>query len=268
MTSKITRLLLGTTILLLLTSCSSSSSDSGDSPSSDACSVLGLNTRIVNGTPCQEGGSPIVRLQITTTTGVGALCSGTLVTPDKVVTAGHCFFNPVSRVVVQVDGRSADASSVQVHPQLSVDLINSAVINDVAIVTLAQPLNNQPTLPLLLSSNTSNNDIISIFGYGIDQNGEVGILRSGQMKVSMISPNHIFSNFDGEGSNTCSGDSGGPAVLQVTRGDGRLITGIVGLTSSGSLVTCEPGDLSLFTNLQGASVVDFLTGNIPGLRVE
>lgn len=244
----------------------SSDSDSSADLDSDACGEIGLSARIINGTACSESGSPVVRIAILNSDGTESLCTGTMLTSDDVLTAAHCFLEEVLAASVEVSGQRVFASQVVVHPGVSANNEVLALFNDAAILKLQSPLQTR-TLPLLGSRSLSVGNKISIYGYGLDENDTPNILRSGEMKVSDVSPNHIFAEFNGDGSNTCSGDSGGPAVYTFTNEDGNSVAAIGGIVSSGNIPTCEKGDLSLFANSQSKSILDFILQVVPDAGV-
>ena len=256
-------------LILALASCSgggdSDSSDGGGGsdgggPSTDACGDLGL--KIIDGTTCSSGSSSVVNLTIFQIDGSAASCTGTVIDSAHVLTAGHCFFAGgafTSQIDVEFGSTKVVTSSFRVHPSYSEDNQNQAVFNDVAVITVNVPAGFAP-IPLLLSRAPQIGDIFDIFGYGFDENGNIGELKSGQMEIDQVTSNHIFSEFDGQGSNTCQGDSGGPAIY-VLNGS----PAIIGITSSGTAsAACQVGDLSLFANVQDSSILDFITSQAPG----
>lgn len=236
-----------------------SDNNGSDNLSNDACGVLGL--KIIDGAQCNEQNSPVVDYRVQYLTGDVSACTGTMVTSTKVLTAGHCFppelQSLIAAVLVQVNGNVLQASNYIVHPgyQEASDVIH----NDVALITLPQAV-SLPTVPIFLSEAVVVGDVISIFGYGLDEHGNAGDLRSGQMQVDQVSGDNIISIFNGDGSNTCQGDSGGPAVLSV---NGK--TGLVGVTSAGiASAVCQVGDVSTFANLQDQDILNFVDQQAPG----
>ena len=240
-------------------------SSGGDgSLSENSCSVLGLRVRpdIFTGSACGDvNRSPVVLLTTTFVDGQVGACSGTMVTPQHILTAGHCFFGDetfVSSIDVEVGGETIPAAGVAVHPDYSES--DTAIFSDVAVVTLSRATGVAP-VPLILSRSPQAGETIDIFGYGTDEFGGFGTLKSGQMRVDEVNSNHIVSTYGNDGSNTCTGDSGGPALQTL---NGR--PGIVGVTSSGvAEAECRVGDISLFANTQNGSNLDFVSRNAPGI---
>jgi trypsin len=258
--------------VLLSGGCSSSSDDDdgddGDGPDlrTDACDVLGL--KIINGGTCRSDDSPVVRIEVSYTDDSFTACTGTMITDTEVLTAGHCFLDfgeNVESIEVLAGGRIVTGTAFAIHPdysERSADFLNggAAIFNDVAIIRLGASA-GVPILPLFLSRGIQVGDVFSIFGYGIDENGDAGRLESGEMQVDQVPGNHFVSVFDGDGSNTCQGDSGGPAIFT----DGTK-TGIIGLTSTGEAsARCMEGDVSLFANVQDASVLNFISAVVPSV---
>ncbi len=258
-------------ILLLLCSISiagcgggggSGSSNSSNPLDTNACSVIGVSAKIINGTQCNgESNSPVVKIYIDSAT-EGALCTGTLITPTKVLTAAHCFrsFN-VQSTSVFAGGRQISASSWTVHPNYRVTA--NEIFNDIAVITLSQAT-AAPTLPLLVSRSVESGDTLSIFGYGQDNNGFNETFRSGRMLVQDVTSTYVSAFFEGEGSDPCFGDSGGPALFSFTR-DGRTVVGIAGVLSSGTSENCSANDLNFYTNPQNSEIFNFIAAHANGV---
>jgi secreted trypsin-like serine protease len=216
--------------------------------------------RIIKGQTCDELGSPIVELNIINNKGKTSLCSGTVISSTKVLTAAHCFLSvSVNSVIVNAGGTFHEAVSYSIHPNVAVS--SNAIINDVALVQTGAAI-NAPTLPILVGTAPQVGDMIGINGYGLDESDNLGVLRGGTMKITNITTNHVIAAYTGEFSNTCNGDSGGPATYTK---NGKV--GVIGITSSGIKTDCSAGDETLFTNIQSQSVLDYLADVAPEIGV-
>lgn len=248
---------------LMLASCGSD----GESDNTGKCSALDLTdtpaAKIVNGTPCGSlNKSPVVVILKNMPDGRTGACTGTMLSPNKVLTAAHCLDDAAS--VEILFGTTTDkfafvtASSWNIHPSFS----RTTFSDDVGIVhsPVSLPV---PNLPILTSTAPKIGDKASIFGYGVAASGTPidGRLRVGSMTIGGVDSGKIYAYFDASSSNTCSGDSGGPLLLQV----GGQQT-IVGTTSYGSSVNCAVGELSAFMNLQSPSVQSFIRSVAPDAR--
>jgi len=257
---------LSAVVVLLVSGCGGGGGDS-DSLSTDACGAIGLSSKIVQGTACSGlNRSPIVRVLLVDSGGTESFCTGSMLTAQTVLTAAHCIViaHPARVFVVYGEPLASasfmEARTWQIHPDFG---SQGASFNaDVALLHLQQPL-ALPTLPVLTSRAVREGDVVSIFGYGQDENGDFDFddLKSGEMRVSEAAPRYIRADYEGEGSDTCLGDSGGPLIEEV---DG--LPALAGVTSSGTSATCAVGDNSYFSNLQDPVVLQFLQIEVPGLQ--
>jgi hypothetical protein len=105
-------------------------------------------------------------------------------------------------------------------------------------------------------------DTLTILGYGVTDGANPvgsGVLRIGEMPVNDVTTDSIFSNYTPPTlSNTCFGDSGGPAFVENEKG-GLSLAGIV---STGTNVMCAVGDRSAFTNLTNQALREFIEAGI------
>jgi len=255
---------------ILLAACGGSSGGSSEPASNllqTACGTLGLQEKIINGTECNPANSPVVPLILSTSSGELNLCSGTLLTQEHVLTAAHCVNRPsFTSASVIINNQEIPATEVHIHPGYRQDFAAGVIFNDVAILKLSQAV-NRPVQPLLMSRTTISNDLISIFGFGLDEKGDLNVLKSGQMQLGSVSEHHLFAPFDGQGSNPCFGDSGGPAIISFETGAGEIRTGIVGIVSTGRNETCLAGDITVFGNTQASDMFDFILSLVPGAGV-
>lgn len=252
---------------LLLASCSSD----GETDNTGKCNALELTdatavAKIANGTPCAGlNKSPVVVVLKTSPDGRTGLCSGTMISPNKVLTAAHCLEGASSIDILF--GTSTEkfayviASSWEIHPAFTRNT-NGTLVNDVGIVhsPVSLPV---PNLPILSSSAPQTGNIVSIFGYGVSSGtaDDYGQLRAGAMTIGGVDGSNIYASYEASSSNVCAGDSGGPMLLQV----GGQQT-IIGTTSYGNSVNCSVGEVAVFMNLQSPSIQGFIRSVAPDAR--
>ena len=171
-------------------------------------------------------------------------CTGTVLSPTKVLTAGHCIIGLTYGTTFAIAGRNdldvasggwvSRVSSTWTHQNFNIGAIWNGTANvpvdDVSVLTLLDPLPSEYT-PIQLTAQGDQTPYAAgtealIIGYGIrNVNDEFGVLY--KTTVPMTSDAECQSvygtDFDADrmvcagdpaaGKDTCNGDSGGPIVV-------------------------------------------------------
>jgi V8-like Glu-specific endopeptidase len=257
---------------LLLSACDRQSLTAPMAPTSAA--------RITNGTP-DGAAHPAVVLIIMDVAGAPAYrCTGTLLTPKVVLTAGHCTGEPGEfsgmRIFTEADvehgnnnypyagPNTIEARAWHSHPQFTEAAF---FLHDVGVIELRTAFNlpgsSYGTLPATNALETlkpSSHTTFTAVGYGLQLINPAHVV---QEKIRMIASPHLLqinTGFTGPGSlllsnnastgGTCFGDSGGPNYL----GTSRIVAGV---TSFGINGTC--GGTGGVFRLDRADVIAFVS---------
>lgn len=164
-------------------------------------------------------------------------CAGTLIAPDKVLTAGHCVDDRVpvevvlgrSRISDSQEGEVHTVASLTIHPRFSVRTLE----NDIAIITLDKPSTIPPILLAtrsMLESLTYDSEL-TVQGWGYTNPSFLNpsdVLREAVVRYipryvcnssmfydKLVGPGMICAGFIEGGADSCGGDSGGPLTLKV-----------------------------------------------------
>lgn len=213
--------------------------------------------KIVGGKDCGSSNGSVVKILLFDEEENQTVCTGVRLNSSSVLTAAHCLNEFVFSVLVELgSGERIAPTAIVLHPEAA-DL-GSLFVNDLAILTISPPKEELAPPRIPIAKRIAIGDSLTILGYGVNSAaspGSAGVLRVGEMRVDQVTEDSIFSDYKSlSGSNTCFGDSGGPAFIEDESG----ALALVGITSTGINVRCALGDRSAFTNLTNQALREFV----------
>src|SRR4051812_12057282 len=216
-------------------------------------------------------------------------CTGTLVTPTIVVTAGHCSsITPgMASIPVGQPGQLIDVSvgsnkpGEGQHPAVDHTIVNSNynIANgdsyDVSLLALADPV-NLPTVKVAGPGEEGlwkPGTMATIAGFGATEEGGDAppVMQEAQVPITTdaYAANAYGSSFDPKtmlgagfpqgGVDSCQGDSGGPLLVPTAGGELRL----AGDTSWGE-GCAQPGKPGIYGRLGDTTLRSWIAANAPG----
>lgn len=235
-----------------------------------------LEQKIVGGTTATQFQNPFqvaLLLKSIANNANAQFCGGTLLAPNRVVTAAHCSdFVTASQVQVltgtrQLDGTGTrvNVTAIAIHPNWNATTFN----NDVAVWTLA--VSQTQLLAELANQDGPVGGQMLVTGWGDTTEGGTGSIALRAVQVPLVSAANcndansyngqitdrmICAGLDAGGKDSCQGDSGGP----LTRGlNNAVLTGIV----SWGVGCARPNLFGVYTRVSAPAIRQFIEGIVP-----
>jgi secreted trypsin-like serine protease len=210
---------------------------------------LALLAPVVGGSPVSANQFPDVVL----VAGWSGVCSGVLVAPDVVLTAGHCSEIDAQAVLVgSVDyavptGRLIAIAKVIAYPDWQHAF-------DVAVVVLAEPVVDVTPRAIADDCTPANAGELRVVGFGLDDPGGSG--ASTALESALVTIDDATCTTDpacrsaiapdaelvagGNGATACFGDSGGPLLAPAAAsGAPAVLVGVVSRSTGEAATPCE-----------------------------
>jgi secreted trypsin-like serine protease len=206
-----------------------------------------LTEPVVGGTPVSAGEYPDVVLVVAP----DALCTGTLVTPDVVLTAGHCIdTHPALVLIGSVDYQAPGGETIRVksavaYPDWQHQYDVGVLVLEHAASTAPRAIASACTVKEHLAAGMP----VQLVGFGLTTRtgtGENSRLHEASLPVidatcahdpgcqPDVAPGGEFTA-GGRGTDSCFGDSGGPLYVSTSHGPA-----LVGVVSRGVELAGEP----------------------------
>jgi secreted trypsin-like serine protease len=189
----------------------------------------------LGGDAVAEAGSRLENRVVMVLGSRGSVCSGTVLSPTVVITAGHCVSGSGQYAVAYREGGSPVIQQVRQvarHPEFSG---RQKVSIDMALVRLALPLPSRFT-PMALDADAGDDVVgsrMTLAGFGLAREGDeasAGTLRTGQVAIlPRYYPRFMRLGRTNGAVRICKGDSGGPVISD----------GLTGMTLAGVVYASE-----------------------------
>lgn len=168
--------------------------------------------------------------------GYGALCTGSLIHPEWILTAAHCITDDSSFQIVAIDiGFGSTARNLETTARAE-DWIPHPYYNgqgyyDIGLVKLNKAINDYPLMKLSIDglSDTDRGEDFRVVGFGMTSdhdNGSNTAKRYADLPLTSFDERLMVTWDRQGGSNACHGDSGGP-ILRLYDNGSYAVAGVV-----------------------------------------
>lgn len=246
-------------LLLAMTSASTALADQGGAPSGEE-QLSQAHQAIIGGSNVEPGQWPDAVAVI----GTNGTCTGTLIAPDVVLTAGHCAGVHPEQVIANTIDYSQSSDGVRVRVASTTPYPSWQSEYDVSVIVLASPIEGVEPRKVgtgCTFQGFSRTTPVRLVGYGAtDLTGTAAntALRQAMTQVSdpdcsggrgckqAIAPGGEFVAGGSGTADSCFGDSGGPVYLDTP--NGPVVVGAVSRGVDGSSTPCGGGGIYVRTD--------------------